>query len=149
MTQEERELVLKEICSRIYYWPTIVTEDGDVGYVYGADNTNEGVFNVHILEDVDDYDTELKVEQFKLLLRPMSSMMEEEKKEFKDTFNGLFQYFNHGIISDSRVWNRNEAVFVGELSCSKLIDWLKEHDFDYSGLIGKGLAEEKRQAWLR
>lgn len=27
MTQEERELVLKEICSRIYYWPTIITED--------------------------------------------------------------------------------------------------------------------------
>ena len=149
MTQEERELVLKEICSRIYYWPTIVTEDGDVGYVYGVDNTDEGVFNIHILDDGDDHDTELKVEQFKLLLRPMSSMTEEEKKEFKDTFNGFFQYFNHGIISDSRVWNRNEAVFVGELSCSKLIDWLKEHDFDYSGLIGKGLAEEKRQDWLR
>lgn len=140
MTQEERELVLKEICSRIYYWPTIVTEDGDVGYVYGVDNTNEGVFNVHILEDVDDYDTELKVEQFKLLLRPMSSMTEEEAEEY-ETLVGRDENVAEYIFVDRH--ESNQDCLCG------YVDWLKEHDFDYSGLIGKGLAEEKRQDWLR
>lgn len=134
MTQEERELVLKEICSRIYYWPTIITEDGDVGYVYGVDNADEGVFNVHILDDGDDHDTELKVEQFKLLLRPLSSMTEEEANEVS------------GKIIHSNI---NSRGFVWVEDCSDYIDWLNAHHFDYSGLIGKGLAEEKRQDWLR
>ena len=131
MTQEERELVLKEICARIYYWPNIITDDGDVGHIYGVDNTNEGVFNIHILEDVDDYDTELSVEHFKLLLRPMDSMDEKEKV--------MFFALNH---------NPNTGVdYI--VKAPALMEWLHEKGFDYNGLIEKGLAKEKRQDWLR
>ena len=139
MTKEEKQLLLQDLCARLPYGVKCYIKFDD-----GKTFTERTLAPVMI----QDFKKHSFI-SFIPYLRPMSSMTEEEKKEFKDTFNGLFQYFNHGIISDSRVWNRNEAVFVGELSCSKLIDWLKEHDFDYSGLIGKGLAEEKRQDWLR
>lgn len=97
---------------------------------------------VNFIEDQQIDGKPYTIDEFKPYLRPMSSMTDKEKEEFKDTFNGFFQYFNHGIISDSRVWDKNEAVFVGELSCSRLIDWLNAHNFDYRRLIPMGLALE-------
>ena len=67
-------------------------------------------------------------------------MTEEMIEEFNNLFNGSFQYFNQGVISASRIWDRNEAVFVGELECSKLIDWFNARHIDYRCLIEKGLA---------
>lgn len=55
-------------------------------------------------------------------LRPMSSMTEEEKKQYQ-------------ILTPIV-----EVVF--EYDASRLIDWLNKNMFDYRGLIEKGLALE-------
>jgi hypothetical protein len=124
MTQEEKQLLLIDLSARLPYGVKFQGEDSNV---YTLDAANYFALQV---EDV----------VFKPYLRPMSSMTEEEKDELNNLFNGTFQYFNQRVISAE--WDNNEAVFVGELDCSKLIDWLNAHHFDYRGLIEKGLALE-------
>ena len=160
MTQENKELLLKDLCARLPYgvvgqceidasydtsFDTIPQTHKFNAVVYGIkedllfvspmiENQNELEFaNEEIANGVDILD-------FKPYLFPLSSMTEEMIEEFNNLFNGSFQYFNQGVISASRIWDRNEAVFVGELECSKLIDWFNAHHIDYRGLIEKGLA---------
>lgn len=139
MTREEKQLLLKDLCSRLPYGVICEDMEGKTRPLFGITPTQ------HFVVTLDGTNNGLKfctIDCVKPYLRPMSSMTEDERKEFKDTFKGFFQYFNRGIISDSRVWDKNEAVFVGELSCSRLIDWLNAHHFDYRGLIERGLAIE-------
>ena len=78
-------------------------------------------------------DTELKIGhinrlqnddiELKPYLRPMSSMTEEEEKEFQEI--KLSYHFDE----DSYI----------------LLDWLNAHHFDYRGLIEKGLALEAKE----
>ena len=64
------------------------------------------------------------VENIKPYLRPMSSMTEDEKKEFSLLGVGIH-------------------LFKGPLIPSyDTLDWLNAHHFDYRGLIEKGLALE-------
>jgi hypothetical protein len=56
----------------------------------------------------------------RLYLRPMSSMTEEEWQEYRD--------INYCLTKDCDAWNE--------------VDWLNAHQFDYRGLIEKGLAIE-------
>ena len=58
-------------------------------------------------------------------LRPMSSMTEEEKKEY--------QYITERWMYDA------------DYSIVDSIDWLNAHHFDYRGLIQKGLALEAEE----
>ena len=113
MTQEEKQLLVKDLCARLPYWPNVKTVDDDDAYIVGLDDTEDGLFYVHILEDGDSYDTTMSVENFKTYLRPMSSMTDEECKEVGE----------HITIYDT-------------------VDWMNEHHFDYHGLIEKGLALE-------
>lgn len=61
-----------------------------------------------------------------VVLRPMSSMTQEDELELID--KGLGYYVNG-----------HEFRFVKK---PELIDWLNKHHFDYRGLIEKGLAIE-------
>ena len=66
----------------------------------------------------------VRLEDCKPYLRPMSSMTEEEKKEFSVLAVGTH-------------------LFKGPLIPSyDTLDWLNAHHFDYRGLIDKGLALE-------
>lgn len=145
---EDKELLLKDLCARLLYGVLCrITDTNDKEFqregklteIRILDTDANGTTFVLFNEHVPCYSN---ITEIKPYLRPMSSMTEKEKKEFKDTFYGFFQYFNHGIISDSRVWDKNEAVFVGELSCSRLVDWLNKHHFDFRGLLKKGIAIE-------
>lgn len=62
-------------------------------------------------------------------LRPMSSMTEEEEKEF----NG--QMYKAKPYSDGKSYNVYEVIGLD-------INYLNAHHFDYFGLIPKGLALE-------
>ena len=71
MTQEDKELLLKDLCSRLPY-RVKVTWDGEypltvTPYIYCAITSEDNIDNLP-----------------KLLLRPMSDMTEEEKKIQKD-----------------------------------------------------------------
>ena len=114
MTQEEKQLLFKDLCARLPY--------GVIVHRY-SDNCYSDKCDISI-DNVDDFVYFLEYsegEEFKPYLRPMGSMTEEEKEEL---------YQKTGFKVDD---------YILGLSA---IDWLNAHYFDYRGLIEKGLALE-------
>ena len=120
MTQEQKQLLLKDLCARLPYNVVIRCTDNDTDYkcFLTTDILNE------LLHNIEYYD-------YKPYLRTMSSMTEEEKKEFDSLMNKV----------EERCIN---AYGIGgyTLAFTELNDWLNKNMFDYCGLIEKGLALE-------
>lgn len=123
MTQEEKQLLLKDICGRL---------------PYGLKGIHrERVHTVRIIEansmypsiKVDGYDAWFPIETFKPYFRPMSSITEEEREEYRK-LGGVMSY---NPVHDT--WAM--CAFAPEA-----YDWLNKKQFDYRGLIPKGLALE-------
>ena len=116
MTQEDKDLLLKDLSTRLFYGVKgIITYDksNTTFTVEGIDN------NVLHLSDAED----CYIEDFKPYLRPMSSMTEEEKKELgRISCEGNIEH-KYGIFYRSQ-------------------DYLNSIHVDYRELIEKGLALE-------
>lgn len=122
MTQEDKILLLKDLCARLPYGVKIQVyyeEIAGSGYfdedVWAVDNDEPFHVNDRWLENIKPY------------LRPMSSMTEEEIDEFI-------------LISNTVLW-LGDKKSTCILSLEQM-DWLNSHHFDYRGLIEKGLAIE-------
>ena len=124
MTQEDKELLFKDLCSRLPYG-VVVELDEKFGF-------NKGT-HVLVKELLDLYN----VEGIKPYLRPMSSMTEEEENEWHGlNIDPLFE-----AVSKQQ-YTRIENLKLRAKSQYNPIDWLNAHHFDYRGLIEKGLAIE-------
>ena len=119
MTQEEKQLLLKDLCGRLPYgvkcrasyskFPTTLVDvnaDAKVG---------DDFFIVTVKLEKTELNSPSLIEDIRPYLRPMSSMTEEEEDE----------------LNSARMGNYGEDV-----------DWLNAHHFDYRGLIPMGLALE-------
>ena len=125
MTQEEKDLLLKDLCARLPYGVKVECElDG--GMMYATYNTT--LDTDFLGEFIDD------TANLKPYLRPMSSMTEEEIKDFGGYIDT--QPITHQQGYKGYIVNCSHYYTVSE------IDWLNEHHFDYRGLIEKGLAIE-------
>jgi hypothetical protein len=121
MTQEDKQILLRDLCARLPYGTIVLT-----GYDQEAKYWNEQKFLETSL-------TSLVYEAFsknlitfcKPYLRPMSSMTDEEKLD----------YIALGDIK--RYTNPQYAYLISEQ-----LDYLNARHFDYRGLIEKGLALE-------
>ena len=141
MTKEDRELLITDICGRLRSWPRIVTNDGDEGYITGVDDTVDGIFEIHILEDGESYDTYFDVENFKLCLRPMDSMTDEERWELEGLSNHRYRYYLNLDTNEPELTLREKKGFgYNYMEVLEIFDWLNKKRFDYRGLIPKGLA---------
>lgn len=113
MTQEDKELLFKDLCARLPY-------KVKVQHIKNYKDNSKIVIkslNYSLLSIVD---SQFKHEELKPYLFPLSSMTEEEVDEFTqfDVYgNGEYMIPNH-----------------------EAIDWLNKHHFDYRGLIPMGLA---------
>ena len=116
MTQEDKELLLKDLCARLPHKIKFLRESWN----YESDQ------ELSVIESLEDIDKDgyinntkvYKVEDIKPYLFPLSSMTEEEKLMY-------------------------EGLMIGTDNISYMldvIDWLNSHHFDYRGLIEKGLA---------
>lgn len=128
MKQEHKELLLKDLCTRLLYG-VVVNYNGLARPLFDIeptqhfqitlDNALDGEHNglVYVSLDVDG-------EEPKPYLSPMSSMTEEEYVEY------------------SKLWNlQDEFPTDADIRLKvDVFDWLNAHHFDYRGLIGKGLA---------
>lgn len=111
MTQNDKKLLIRDLCARLPYGMIVHLE-----YDENTSVTREmGLGSLH--------DIMFDSAEGKPYLRPISSMSEEEDKEF-----ALLQtdFYTDG--------------FLYPIAASNLIDWLNAHHFDYRGLIEKGLA---------
>lgn len=133
MTQEEKELVLRDLCARLMCGVKIYLKDDEygelVGILYGVYPTEERIIVDELNKPVAPINVRCGGFRFdkwiiKPYLRPMSSMTEEEKETHECFFN------EDGLI--------NCSVYV-------YVDWLLEHHFDYRGLITMGLALEAQE----
>ena len=123
MTNDEKQLLFKDLCARLPYGFTV--------HRY-SDNRNI-TFEKNELDEFSHFLEYSEGEEFKPYLRPMSSMTEEEKKEF-DEF----------VCVDEEAWNGDSIQgFINQAEImSDGIDYLLAHHFDFRGLIEKGLALE-------
>jgi len=138
MTNEEKQLLLKDLCARLPY-----------GVKIHVDYTFKPPYNVHLetdcglvefnvekgeylaLTDMDNYSARKRfaLENIKPYLRPMSSMTEEERNEYFDFRNQELQRVAFAEVG------RESAI-------AEISDWLNARQFDYRGLIPMGLALE-------
>ena len=117
MTQEDKELLLIDLCARLPYRVILsVTLKNKYDEIVNR-NVELTEYNLGYITKASHW------QEYKPYLRPMSSMTEEEKEEYAEFCFGMFTLRN-------------------EIDAFDFVDWLNKHHFDYHGLIEKGLAIE-------
>lgn len=135
ITEEDKKLLLKDLCARLPYG-VVVQIINKHPIILGDGNESDEFdepYNVSLT--IGDHDSLVDffngdwVTDIKPYLRPISSMTEEEQKEFV----GFHCVNLCPIIMNEMLTLENET---------KMFDWLNTHHFDYRGLIPMGLALE-------
>ena len=137
MTQEDKELLLKDLCARLntnLVCSIYRTDDYGVGYrdeilsgyckgdiwyeFYFGDDCGIGIDNVS---------------KIKPHLFPLSSMTEEQKREYYSLKHEVpVCHYEYGdVVEEFELYDSPESF-----------EYLIENHFDYRGLIPKGLAED-------
>lgn len=117
MTQQEKQLLLKDLSARLPYG--VIVKECD-----GVKENDNKLLDIDMFDGCINYD--YIIDDIKPYLRSMSSMSEEEKREY-DKLIAKCIYDPDAYFFDNH---------------NSLYDWLNEHHFDYHGLIQKGLALE-------
>ena len=140
MTPEKKQLVFKVLCAMLPYGVVVHTDHKDI-------RLDKNHCNIGMLY-YEHYSKEAKKEcgynendcsiiisgcyygDVKPYLRPMSSMTEEE---FKEYHNMLIDVDNSGLMNQKLI--------------TKIVDWLDEKMFDHRNLVSKGLALKAKE-WM-
>lgn len=129
MKQEDRELLLRDLCARLPYGVQIIIESYNIGVLKGIDgdiiSTDKGI----------NYPLKL----VRPYLFPLSSMTEEQYNSLHelgilDNCSHSYEYVNPHIHGVSFIFKQFKTYSL------ELIEWLNKNHFDYRGLIPKGLA---------
>jgi len=118
MTQEEKDLLLKDLCARLPYFTKVQIKNEIV--VLDSICDDDGYHFNFIGDDREG----VNIEQIKPYLFPLSSMTEEQKHHY------------HWLQCHALDALGNPLCF----DCYDSLDWLNENHFDYRGLIPMGLA---------
>lgn len=121
MTQEEKKLLLKDLCARLRYGVKISVQSWDereMEYIDKVDVLYSVNGDEYIKSVNEDYD--FSVEDIKPYLFPLSSITEEQKKELQSL-----------MISDSY------GILYHTLES---FNYMCKNNIDFRGLIPKGLA---------
>ena len=131
MTQENKDLLFKDLCARLPYHPRVkvwlkdgTTEEDalDLEHNYGD-----------VLKDAFYYNEIIKIKPY---LYPISSMTKEQLFEVQE------------ILGKNEIEIKNEFLSIidsdrNTISYSEILavlEWFNKNHFDYRGLIEKGLA---------
>ena len=145
MTQEEKQLLIKDLCGRLPYGIKVCVGGCictllDINTEMGDKLNGETFHTAGFSKSNGDYDF-CAISEVKPYLRPMSSMTDEEKK----TFTKLKQMSVTVIIPNhATVFRPDYIVDLDDEGdgLNNLYDWLNANHFDYRGLIPMGLALE-------
>ena len=123
MTQEEKDLLLADLCARLPYGvkisiPDLWTHDRDNEILDEIFKGDDGLYRVNSKGQL--------IEHIKPYLFPLSSMTEEQIQELESLME----------VTTIPKW--------GEVlsPTPEYYDWLNKNKFDYRGLIPKGLAND-------
>ena len=152
MTQEDKELLLKDLCARLPYEMRVRYTYAFAGAACINEYSDEGTLSYNKLQDFSlpnvGYERR-RVVCILPYLRPLASMTGEEKEELLNLlFDKEAKYFYidkegfiDGKISDLMKEGINYPSFC-PINIELYTDFLLSHHFDYRGLIEKGLAIE-------
>ena len=145
MTQENKDLLLKDLCARLntkLVCSIYRTDDQGIGYrneiLHGycnIDAWDEFYFGEDCGISIND------ISKIKPYLRPLSSMTEEEFTNLKE-YSGL-KYDQLDLASFQNGTYKCLDFYLSELPSGAVIrvfDWLNRYHFDYRNLIQIGLA---------
>lgn len=128
MTHEEKELLLKDLCARLPYGvkisiPDLWTDDRDIEILDEIFKGDDGLYRVNSKGQL--------IKYIKPYLFPMSSMTEEQKKEYNGRKHLIpVCHYEYGdVVEEYELFDSPESF-----------EYLIENHFDYRGLIEKGLA---------
>lgn len=131
MTQEQKDLLLKDLCARLPY--------GVKASYYGAEEERETWDEIECVTldgyvDIDQYS--LPIESIKPYLFPLSSMTKEQLFEVQEILGKneieIDDGFLHIVDSDRNVITYLEILAV--------LEWFYKNHFDINNLIPKNLA---------
>lgn len=128
MTQEENDLLIKDLSARLSYGVKVKLPNDNEHYTLLSVLWNKGVAIIGMEIDGMYATSKVKIEDCKPYLRSLEDMTKEERIELYS------RLFNLEGLSFADIIN-----YSGD-TISPLYDWLNEHHFDYRGLIKKGLA---------
>lgn len=130
MTQEEKQLLIQDLCARLPYGVKCINVNWPKdGYVH--------VYNIRVKEQkIQIFEDWVDIEYCKPYLRPMSNMNEKEKREYASFIGGQKPF-----DSDFSAYPK-EHRFVYEWDVANYVKWLNSRHFDFRGLIPMGLAIE-------
>lgn len=135
MTQEDKNLLLKDLCARLPY--------GVKARVYNhwSDDIQDETITI---ENLHQLIKTFSIEDIKPYLFPLSSMTEEQFAELK-VFADLT---DEGDALELVEWDDNYKTLefwleeIPSYCVIKIFDWLNKNHFDYRGLIPMGLAND-------
>ena len=120
MTQEYKELLLKDLCARLPYKPIVQIDGCGVWNLRGVDHDDSAKLRDRVIvwygENYPSSKNSLPIINCKPYLFPLSSMTEEQQIN-------LTKFVANGINGENILY-----------------DWYNKNHFDYRGLIPMGLA---------
>ena len=130
MTQNEKYLLLKDLCARLPYGVKVNNEIQGDFKIYGI--CENFVFGRNEVCHID-----FDIEKIKPYLFPLSSMTEEQKKDI--FHNGKFYIDHHNSLCRFPMYE-DDYDFVTMEDCLEIFNKLNKYHLDYRGLIPMGLA---------
>ena len=120
MTQEDKELLLKDLCARLPYKPIVHIDDCGIWDLRGIDHDDSAELRDRVIvwygENYPSSKNSFPIINCKPYLFPLSSMTEEQK----NTIDLIASSSSH-VLSD-------------------VVDFYNKYHLDWRGLISKGLA---------
>ena len=133
MKQEEKEQLLKDLCSRLQYGlKCSIYRVDDFGVGWRDATLNGAVLGEYGYEFYfDDYVCVDSINKVKPYLSPLSSMTDEQKREYNRWKHEIpICHYEYGdVVEEVELFDSPESF-----------EYLIENHFDYRGLIEKGLA---------
>ena len=115
MTEEQKNLLLKDLCARLPYGVKFNFKYGE----FSSEIMRAIYLQNYVI--ISSKDNSCEINDIKPYLFPMSSMTEEQKEEHKDLLDNQYSF------------DANDNVFT-------LYDFYCKYHIDYRGLIPMGLA---------
>lgn len=140
MTQEEKDLLMKDLCARLPYGVKCQVQEDEYTYIGTLCRIEVDNKNCHLLDFVESmsgldcrvYLTDVKPCLFPLTEEILDKATEESNKLYKEL-----------ICSDSDLYkenNKSNILLLHAQLKSSVIKYFHIYHIDYNGLIGKGLA---------
>lgn len=140
MTQEDKDLLIKDLCSRLPYGVKVKFKVNEVieikeKFIYNIDGEYSYITDgkSYLTLDIIKLLFNNHLDEIKPYLFPMSSMTEEQKRKYNSLCDEVPTYhYEYGdVVEDMQLCD----------NCGS-IDYLIANHFDYRGLIPKGLAND-------